>query len=492
MRLAELAAGFPLQDSADYIEITGITADSRAVLPGMMFAALPGTKADGISFVSQALAQGAAAILAVEGAATDRLPVPVLKSPNPRRELALLAARFYAAQPAVIAGVTGTNGKTSVTSFLRQIWQHAGHRSASLGTVGVVTASGEEPLLHTTPDPIMLHEILRRLSEQGISHLAIEASSHGLDQHRLDGVTFAAAAFTNITRDHFDYHGTFQNYLAAKLRLFQVLLPDDAPVVIDMDAPGAGTVAEACAARDLPVFGVGHKGVDLELRSAVAEGFQQRLQVVHQGETHDVHLPLAGSFQVSNALVAAGLAIVTGTGADTAFDALSGLRGAKGRLELAGFAPGGAPVFIDYAHTPDALQKALEALRPYAGGRLHVVFGCGGERDPGKRPEMGRIAAAFADCVIVTDDNPRGEDAGKIRAEILAAAPKAVEIGARAEAIAYCVSGLRHGDLLLVAGKGHETGQTIAGKTTPYSDHDAVANALRDVNAPAGRMAAHG
>ncbi len=444
----------------------------------MLFAALPGTKADGLAFANDAVRRGAAAILLSSKANADAIPLPVLRAAEPRRALALLAARFYGAQPKTVAAITGTNGKTSVAAFLRQIWAASGLEAASLGTVGIVTGKREIPLVHTTPDPVSLHEHLAVLAREGVTHLALEASSHGLDQHRLDGVNIAAGAFTNITRDHLDYHAAFEDYLAAKLRLFRELLKKGAPAVIDADAPGAEAAQEAAAAAKLHVMTAGRKGTAINLKSAQRDGFKQRLCVLYSGREFKVELPLAGDFQISNALMAAGLAIGLGSPAGGVFESLSKLRGAKGRLEYTGETAQGAPVFVDYAHTPDALVKALQALRPYAAGRLHVVFGCGGDRDKGKRPEMGRAAAANADAVYVTDDNPRSEDPAAIRSAILAAAPAAVEIASRAEAIAAAIGSLKKGDVLLVAGKGHETGQIAGDKVIPFSDHEAVAATL--------------
>jgi UDP-N-acetylmuramoyl-L-alanyl-D-glutamate--2,6-diaminopimelate ligase len=447
----------------------------------MLFAAFPGTKADGMAFAEDAARRGAVAILAGPGTQDGIFPVPVFRVTEPRRAFALLAARFYNAQPATIAAVTGTNGKTSAVSFLRQIWTVLGYGSASLGTVGIVTEKGTTPIAHTTPDPVTLHKHLAALAADGITHLAIEASSHGLDQHRLDGLRISAAAFTNITRDHLDYHPTFEHYLGAKMRLFRELIEPGAPAVIDADSPGAGAVIEASRPRGLRVFSVGERGKDIALRGAGRDGFKQRLYLVYDGQEFVSDLPLAGGFQVSNALVAAGLAVAMGANAGDVFAALSSLKGAKGRLEYIGETTSGAPVFVDYAHTPDALVKALQALRPYVAGRLHVVFGCGGDRDKGKRPEMGRAATAYADSVYVTDDNPRSEDPAVIRREILAGAPHAIEIANRGAAIEAAVSALKKGDALLVAGKGHETGQIVGQTIIPFSDHEAAAAALAAV-----------
>lgn len=445
--------------------------------------ALSGAKADGMAYAAEAISRGAAAVLTGDKTSAEGLTAPLLRSAEPRQALAYLAARFYAGQPRTVAAVTGTNGKTSVASFLRQIWAAAGFESASLGTIGIVTGKREKALAHTTPDPVSLHQHLAALAAEGVTHLAMEASSHGLDQHRLDGVRFSAGAFTNITRDHLDYHPAFEDYFQAKLRLFRDLLPPGAPAVIDADSPGADRVLEAARLSKLTVLTVGERGEAVALKAIEREGFKQRLFVAYAGRSFSVLLPLAGAFQVSNALVAAGLALGLDALPDAVFPALAALQGAKGRLEYAGETASGSPVFIDYAHTPDALVKALEALRPYVSGRLHVVFGCGGDRDRGKRPEMGRAAVSYADAVYVTDDNPRGEEPAAIRREILAGAPGAVEIAGRADAIAAAAGNLKKGDVLLVAGKGHETGQIIGKTVIPFSDHEAVAAALAAIAA---------
>jgi len=472
-REAKLPAGL------DGVPISGLAADSREVKPGYLFAALPGVRTDGARFIADALTRGAAAILVPPGAKPASSAVAVIEDSDPRRRLALIAARFFGLQPEIAVAVTGTNGKTSVASYVRQLWAGAGFKAASLGTVGLVSPSGTKMLTHTTPDPIELHRLLAALAADGVTHLALEASSHGLQQRRVDGVVLAAAAFTNISRDHLDYHESFEDYFAQKLRLFTELLPQGAAAVVDVDSEAGKRVAEAAQARGLLVVTIGREGKNLRLVSAERDGFGQRLVIEHDGKQYAVRLPLVGDFQASNALVAAGLVVATGARAETALPMLASLTVARGRLELAGMARGVAPIFIDYAHTPDALAKALDALRPYAENRLVVVFGCGGDRDKGKRPEMGSAAAARADLVIVTDDNPRSEDPAEIRKQILAAAPGALEISDRAAAIAEAIACLEPGDVLLVAGKGHETGQTVGTSVVPFSDHDAVAAALK-------------
>jgi UDP-N-acetylmuramoyl-L-alanyl-D-glutamate--2,6-diaminopimelate ligase len=461
------------------VSVTGLAADSRAVDPGFLFAALPGMKADGTEFIAEALRRGASAVLVPEGVAHPVSQAPIIEDADPRRRLALIAARFFGRQPETAVAVTGTNGKTSVASFVRQLWAALGFDAASLGTIGVVSPRGTETLKHTTPDPIELHAILARLAKDGVTHLALEASSHGLQQRRVDGIRFAAGAFTNISRDHMDYHATFEDYFAQKLRLFIALLPQGAGAVIDVDSEAGLRVAAEAEARGLALISVGRAGKTLRLVSAEPQGFAQTLVVEHKGKRHELRLPLVGSFQASNALVAAGLCLATGSRAADVLPRLTDLHGARGRLDLAGSARGGAQIFIDYAHTPDALAKALDALRPYVQSRLLVVFGCGGDRDKGKRPEMGAVAASKADLAIVTDDNPRSESPAAIRRAILAAAPGAIEIGDRAAAIAEAIASLRKGDVLLIAGKGHETGQTIGTTIIPFSDHDAVAAALQ-------------
>ena len=460
------------------LDIAGVTSDSRKVKPGFLFVAIAGAKADGAHFACAAAAAGSIAVAAEQR--PDGLPAGVAFVPvnDARRALALAAAKFFPRQPQTIAAVTGTSGKTSVAAFTRQIWTSLGFAAASIGTVGLVSPKTETYGALTTPDPVELHRTLDELAGEGVSHLALEASSHGLDQHRLDGVRIAAGAFTNLSRDHLDYHQTLEAYLAAKLRLFEELIAPGGSAVIDVDDCYAGQVVEAASKRGLKILTVGVDGEAIRLLGGKIDGFAQVIEIAHAGRNYTIKLPLVGAFQVQNAAVAAGLAIATGAEATRVFAALETLTGAKGRLELAG-SKNGAPIFIDYAHKPDALAKALEALRPYASGRLIVAFGAGGDRDAGKRPIMGRIAAEKADRVIVTDDNPRSEQAAAIRAAILATAPGAREIGDRNAAIRMAISELKSGDVLLIAGKGHETGQIIGDRIVPFSDHEAVAAALQ-------------
>jgi len=460
------------------IEIAGVAADSRKVNPAFLFVAIAGAKADGAHFAKQAAAAGAVAVAAEQKPEGLPANVAFVAVQNARHALAIAAANFYPRQPETIAAVTGTSGKTSVVAFTRQVWGALGRQAASIGTVGVVSPKSERYGSLTTPDPVELHRTLDELASEGVTHLALEASSHGLDQHRLDGMRIAAGAFTNLSRDHLDYHPTIEAYLAAKLRLFEDLIAPGGTAVIGADDCYAGKVTDAAKRRGLKIMTVGEHGDDIKFVVGAIDGFAQVVTMGHGGRSYKVKLPLVGAFQVQNAGLAAGLAIATGAEPARVFAALEKLSGAKGRLELAG-THNGAPIFIDYAHKPDALKKALESLRPYARGKLIVVFGAGGDRDPGKRPIMGRIAAENADRVIVTDDNPRSENPAAIRAAILADAPGAAEIGDRAEAIRKAIADLKTGDVLLIAGKGHETGQIIGDRIVPFSDHEAVATALQ-------------
>jgi UDP-N-acetylmuramoyl-L-alanyl-D-glutamate--2,6-diaminopimelate ligase len=464
------------------LAVSGLTADSRAVGAGTVFFALKGEKSDGMAYAAAAAAAGAAAIVTDKAGAPATVGgVPVVAVAHARRSLALAASRFHARQPGTIAAVTGTSGKTSVAAFLRQIFAAGGHQAASIGTVGVVRPSGEVYGGLTTPDPVTLHQTLDTLAGEGVTHVAFEASSHGLDQHRLDGVRIQAAGFTNLSRDHLDYHHTFEAYRAAKLRLFTDLLPATGTAVVMAGEEGNPFIA-AARARGQKLIVIGRDPAfaadGIAILSEAIAGAAQRVEIAAFGRRHAIRIPLLGRFQVDNALVAAGLAIGCGMAPDQAFAALAGLEGARGRLEFVG-AKDGAPVVVDYAHKPGALETVLDAARPFATGRLVVVVGCGGDRDPGKRPMMGRIAVDKADRVIVTDDNPRSEDPAAIRAQILAAAPGAEEIGDRAEAIRAAVRGLAAGDLLVIAGKGHETGQIVGSTTLPFSDHEVAAAAIR-------------
>ncbi|PBB90523.1 UDP-N-acetylmuramoyl-L-alanyl-D-glutamate--2,6-diaminopimelate ligase [Mesorhizobium sp. WSM3864] len=481
MYLKNLAGILPVEGTASPdLEVTGLSSDSRQVRPGVVFFALAGSKADGSTYAADAAGRGAAAIVAAKGNTISGLSIPVLAVDDPRLALALSAARFFGKQPRTMVAVTGTSGKTSVAAFTRQIWEQAGFAAASIGTTGVVAPGRNEYGSLTTPDPVALHQLLKDLAEAGVTHASMEASSHGLDQRRLDGVKLAAGGFTNLGRDHMDYHPTVEDYHRAKLRLFDALLPKGAPAVIFADDPWSQPTVHAARAAGLNVLTVGRHGEFLTLKRVEHERRRQRAEVEADGVLHEIDLPLAGDFQIANALVSAGLAISTGTSVDKALAALEKLKGAPGRLDLVGTTAAGAPVYVDYAHKPDALENVLTSVRPFTTGRVVVVFGCGGDRDRGKRPIMGEIATRLADVVIVTDDNPRTEIPETIRAAILAAAPGAIEIGDRRKAIHEAVAMLHAGDTLIVAGKGHEEGQTIGTETFHFSDHEEVREALQE------------
>lgn len=473
---------FRVEGPQDII-ITGITADSRRVEPGFVFAALAGVKQDGLAFVPAAIDKGAVAILAARAPDAPLPPhVALILAGEPRLALSKLASGLHARQPSHIVAVTGTSGKTSVASFVRQIFCHAGFAGASIGTLGIVSPAGEEYGSLTTPDPVWLHTALDRLAGAGVTHLAMEASSHGLDQYRLDGVRLMAGAFTNLSRDHLDYHPTIEAYLEAKLRLVRELLPAGAPVVVNMDGAGADAFVAAAQARDLPLISVGERGETIRLIVRERLGAGQRLSLGGPWGRAEVMLPLAGDFQAENALVAAGLALAAGISMPRILAALENLEGVKGRLDKVGEV-NGAAVYVDYAHKPGALETVLDTLRPYTAGRLVCVFGCGGDRDQGKRPIMGAISAARADVTIITDDNPRSEEPATIRKAILAACPDATEIGDRASAIRAAVAMLEAGDVLVIAGKGHEPGQIVGTTVLPFSDHDEARAAIASAKA---------
>lgn len=482
MRLRDvLPPEIPVPEAARDVDIRGITASSGNAGPGMIFAALSGAKTDGALYIPDAVARGASAVIVSDGKAEDlQASVPIIRVANPRRLLALAAARLHPGQPATAVAVTGTSGKTSVADFARQIFIALGHQAASLGTIGLIKPNEAIYGSLTTPDPVTLHATLSGLAKEGITYLAFEASSHGLDQHRLDGVKLTAAAFTNLGRDHMDYHATVDDYLAAKLRLFTELLQPGQTAVVNTDGAYWERVVEAAQRRGLKVFTVGSKGEGLRIVALKNEGFAQLMQVESGGNSYGIRLPLVGAYQVENALTAAGLAVAAGEDAGAVLGTLEKLRGVPGRLEIIGEANGGLAI-VDYAHKPEALAAALDACRPFATGRLISVFGCGGDRDKGKRPIMGAISAERADVTIVTDDNPRSEEPAAIRAEILAGAKGAREIGDRAEAIRAAVKMMGKGDVVLVAGKGHETGQIIKDRVIPFSDHETVRAALDEV-----------
>ncbi|HEV7439646.1 MAG TPA: UDP-N-acetylmuramoyl-L-alanyl-D-glutamate--2,6-diaminopimelate ligase [Methylobacterium sp.] len=490
-KLHDLFPDARLDGAGDYV-VAGLTADSRKVVPGFVFVAVPGTRADGKLFAAKAVAAGAIAVVGEGEAPADLDPdVPWIAVEDARRCLAKAARRFHGGhQPRTVVAVTGTSGKSSVADFVRQILSRLGREAASLGTVGIVTNRGAAYGSLTTPDPVTLHETLARLARDGITDLAMEASSHGIEQRRLDGVALTAVGFTNLGRDHLDYHATIEDYLQAKLRLFTTLAPAGIPAVINADGAYAERVIAAATDARLDVRTTGRAGTAIRLRNARTEGFAQvlQLQILQRDgpeDAREVRLPLVGGFQVENALLAAGLVLATPAGAANptgVFAALEHLTGVPGRMERVGEV-NGALCLVDYAHKPEALEGVLTALRPFATGRLCVVFGCGGDRDRGTRPIMGEIAGRLADRVVVTDDNPRSEEPAAIRAAILEAAPGAVEIGDRAEAIRRAVRALQPGDVLVVAGKGHETGQIVGDRVLPFSDHDVVRAAIAELQA---------
>jgi len=456
--------------------LTGLAVDSRGVAPGFLFAALPGVRAHGADYVPQVLAQGAVAVLTDAegarraGAACEAAGAALVVAEEPRAALAMAAALWFGAQPETMVAVTGTNGKTSVATFTRQIWALLGHAAINIGTTGVEGAWAA-PSAHTTPDPITLQRMLSQAAAAGVTHAAMEASSHGLDQHRMDGVRLRAGGFTNFTQDHLDYHGTFEAYFAAKAALFSRLLPPEAAAVINLNDARGADMAAIAGAQGLRLISVGHdRGCDLCIAGQRFDATGQELRYIWQGQPWQTRLNLIGGFQAENVALAAGLAIGAGAAPGDVFRVLPGLTGVRGRMQLAATRANGAAVYVDYAHTPDAIATALRALRPHVMGRIVLVFGAGGDRDRAKRPLMGAAAQQHADIVFVTDDNPRSEDPASIRAAILQACPEATEVGDRAEAILRGVDALGPGDALLIAGKGHETGQVIAGDIFPFDD----------------------
>jgi len=448
--------------------VSGFAIDHRKVAPGTVFGAFQGTAVNGEDYIAAAVAGGAIAIVArPEAQVTGAVHIA---DANPRRAFAHLAAHFFAPFPPVAVAVTGTNGKTSTVEMVRQLWRMAGYRAASIGTLGVTTGDDRVSTGLTTPDVVTFLSNVAGLAREGVSHLAFEASSHGLSQYRTEGLTVRAAAFTNLSRDHLDYHGTMEAYLDAKLRLFSEVLEEDGTAVLWADDAAAAQVAEAARGRGIAVATVGTTGARLKLIKRVPSLLGQALTIEAGDETHTINLPLIGAYQAANALTAAGLVIATGGEVAATLANLTRLQPVRGRLERAVIAATGAPVYVDYAHTPDALDAAIAALKPHAAGRLIVVIGAGGDRDQGKRAEMGRVAAQQADHVIVTDDNPRSEDPASIRAMVLGGAPGAVEIGSRREAIRAAIAGAGLQDIVLIAGKGHEQGQVVGNLVLPFDD----------------------
>ena len=453
-------------------EVTGFAIDHRKVAAGSVFGAFKGAVFNGEDFIGDAVDRGAVAVVAREEAVVSQ--VPHLADENPRRLFAQLASRFYGPYPETVVAVTGTNGKTSTVEMTRQLWRMAGHRSASIGTLGVTTSDDQVKTGLTTPDIVTFLNNMAGLKRMGITHVAYEASSHGLDQHRAEGVPLKAVAFTNFSRDHLDYHPSMDAYFEAKMRLFDELLPADGSAVIWTDDPKSAEVIEHVRRRGIEPMTVGRAGEFIQLIEQNPTALGQNLVIKHGDGTYRLALPLIGAYQASNVLVAAGLAMATGSSFESVFSTMQRLAPVRGRLERAVISRAGAPVYVDYAHTADALEAAIAALRPHVGNRLITVFGAGGDRDQGKRPEMGAVAAKLSDVVIVTDDNPRGEDAAKIRSEVMAGAPGAMEIGGRREAIAEAIRMAVQGDIILLAGKGHETGQIIGAGSSqrilPFDD----------------------
>lgn len=478
MKLSKLIA--PHTHEGPDVDITSISCDSRTVTDGALFAALPGTVADGRDYIVQAIEKGASAILSTPGLPMD---MPYVASDNPRLTYSQLASRLYAGQPKTLVAMTGTNGKSSTVEFLRQIWSYAGIKAACFGTLGVKYDGGYLPLSHTTPDAVVLHQTLSKLAHMGITHVAMEASSHGLKQYRLDSVDITASGFSNLTQDHFDYHPDVDDYYNAKARLFTELTPSNAPVIINVNDEFGQRLALDCEARGQKVVRAGWAGEDIRIDEVMPRSASQLIDLIVDGKRHKVELPLVGEFQVLNAVAALGLARETGVDTETAITALGKLTGVAGRLEMAGRTKNGAPILVDFAHTEDGLDKLLRSVRPHTMGQMIVVFGCGGDRDPDKRPKMGAMAAKLADHVIVTDDNPRTEDAATIRAAVMKGCPQAEEIGDRASAIRHGISLLGPKDCLIIAGKGHEQGQIVGDKIIPFSDVDQARAALREMAA---------
>ncbi len=468
MQLSEL-----IEKKTAAVDIKGVALDSRQVGPGFLFAALKGEKTDGSNFIGEAIKKGAAAILAD----TDQKEIKdtiLIREENPRRAFAKIVAKFYGTQPKVIAAVTGTNGKTSVGHFVRQIWFRMGKKSAAIGTLGVMADGLNYSTGLTTPDPIVLHKALKELAGHDVSHVILEASSHGLVQNRVDGADIIVAGFTNLSQDHMDYHADEENYFTAKARLFSEVLNKKGTAVINNDSPFGERLVKMMTDQKIKVITVGRIKADITLKNTFAEKSGQQMTFTYNGKEHSIFLPVLGFFQADNVLLAAGMVIATGFPAEKVFDTFFYLAGVTGRMEKVADTPNGAEVYIDYAHTPDGLKHALFSMRDHTIGKLHLVFGCGGERDTAKRPKMGGVAEALADYVYITDDNPRNENPFEIRQEILEGCPMGEEFVDRGDAIRYGVRAMKPDDVLFITGKGNETGQIVAGKVLPFSDKEVV------------------
>lgn len=477
MTLADLLDSALVQPGFDAIEVTDITLDSRKAGPGCVFAALPGVKVHGRQFAASAVERGAVAV--ISDAPIDGVEVPVIAVDDPAALFSFMAAKVFPGQPEHVVAVTGTNGKSSTVEFLRQIWVKAGIDGASLGTLGVTRGHEREVTGYTTPDAAALQKALSALAGEGVTHLAMEASSHGLKQRRMEAVNLKIAGFSNLTQDHLDYHPDFEDYFRSKQRLFTERLPVNGTAVINIDGEWGVKIAQSTRARGVKTLTIGWRGEDLQLLEVVPRPASQSVAFNWAGETIRMDMPLVGEFQVLNAILAAAIAFEEGLDRDLVVAALESLEGVAGRLEKVGETTDAAPVLVDYAHTPDGLDKLIRAARPHTRGRILVVFGCGGDRDPDKRSKMGAIAEQLADLVIVTDDNPRSEDPADIRRAVMAGCPGATEIADREEAIFHAVSQLREGDCLLIAGKGHETGQTVGDVVHPFDDREVGARALK-------------
>ena len=460
------------------LKAIGVTCDSRSVQPGMIFAALPGTVVDGRDYIPQAIEKGAVAVIALSGTETDN--VPLIADENPRLRYAKMARAFFPGQPKTLVAMTGTNGKSSTVEFLRQIWASAGLEAACFGTLGVMSSKGYAPMSHTTPDAVALHKTLNELAEQGVTHAAMEASSHGLVQYRMDAVDVVASGFSNLTQDHFDYHKDMDDYFEAKARLFSELTPSDAPVIINIDGDYGKELARRSEMRGQTITTIGWHGDDIRIAEIMPHAASQDITLIIDGQRYKANLPLAGEFQSLNAVQALALALQTGVSLEQGLQGLESLKGVAGRLEPAGQTAEGAPVFVDFAHTEDGLDKLLRSVRPHTMGKVVIVFGCGGDRDPDKRPKMGAVAAKLADDVIVTDDNPRTEDPVAIREAVMKGCPEAQNIGDREEAIRLGIERLEPKDCLVIAGKGHEQGQIIGTEVIPFSDVDVARRILAE------------